>query len=215
MWWILKCCHIACLLFRQDYESYIKHYPISEARHRSELRTNPKYQAFMQKCSLDPRIRKRDLITFLSRPVTRLPRLCLVLEHILKLTQPDHPDLENLPLILSILNEFVKSTQPGIEAAESKVKFWNLCENLVYMKEEIIVCPVVSTCYLPSWVTIVQEMDLYDESRTFVHSAVLGRNAKSEVGHGWNDINVILLDNYRKLLFSTTNSTDGSLNQYY
>lgn len=60
----------------------------------------------------------------------------------LKLTQEDHPDLETLPLILSILNEFVKSTQPGIAAAESKVKFWNLCENLVYMKGEIIVSPM-------------------------------------------------------------------------
>lgn len=127
-----------------DYESYIKHYPLAEARHRSELKKNPQYQAFIQKCSLDPRIRKRDLITFLSRPVTRLPRLCLVLEHILKLTQQDHPDLENLPLILSILNEFVKSTQPGIAAAEGKVKFWSLCESLVYMRGEIIASRILS-----------------------------------------------------------------------
>ena len=135
--------HAACLLFCPDYELYIKHYPLAEGRHRSELRKNREYQAFIEKCAQDPRIRKRDLATFLSRPVTRLPRLCLVLEHILKLTQPDHPDLENLPLILSILNEFVKSTQPGIAAAESKVKFWELCEGLVYMKGEIIVRRVI------------------------------------------------------------------------
>lgn len=168
----------ACLLFRQDYESYIKHYPLAEARHRKELRKNGGYQEFIQKCSHDSRIRKRDLITFLSRPVTRLPRLALVLEHTLKLTQPEHPDLENLPLILSIFNDFVKSTQPGIEAAEGKVKFWNLCENLVYMKEEII------------------EMDMYDESRTLIYANQLGRHSRSEVGHGWLDLYVVLLDNY-------------------
>jgi hypothetical protein len=37
------------------------------------------------------------------------------------------------------LSDFIKSTQPGIAAAEDKVKFWNLCESLVYQKGEIIV----------------------------------------------------------------------------
>ena len=95
----------------------------------------------MQSITRDPRIRKRDLITFLSRPVTRIPRLNLLLEQTLKLTsgEADHSDLETLPLILSILKDCIKSTQPGIEAAESKVQFWGLCESLVFQKGEIIV----------------------------------------------------------------------------
>jgi hypothetical protein len=129
----------ATLLFRSEYESYIKHYPLAEARHRTELKRNRQYQAFIQSCSLDPRVRKRDLITFLSRPVTRLPRLSLVLEQIKKLTDEGHEDLDNVPLILGILSDFIRSTQPGIEAAESKVKFWSLCETLVYQKGEMIV----------------------------------------------------------------------------
>lgn len=103
----------------------------------------------MQRCSQDPRVRKRDLITFLSRPVTRLPRLNLILEHLHKLTDSNHPDSEDLPVILSILNDFLKSTQPGIEAAENKVKFWDLCESLVFNKGEIIVTyfsPSPSVC---------------------------------------------------------------------
>src|ERR1700729_2827304 len=116
--------------FRSSYEVYIKNYPLAESRHRKELSQNQDYVAFVQSVSQDPRIRKRDLITFLSRPVTRLPRLNLLLEQTLKLTggEADHPDLETLPLILSILKDCIKSTQPGIEAAESKVKFWALCE---------------------------------------------------------------------------------------
>jgi hypothetical protein len=66
-------------------------------------------------------VRKHDLATFLSRPVTRLPRLALVLEHLHKLTDDDHPDQETLPLTLTILSDFIKSTQPGIEAADLKV----------------------------------------------------------------------------------------------
>jgi len=130
---------VASLLWRNEYESYIKHYPLAEARHRAELKRNTSYQAFIQKCSHDPRIRKRDLITFLSRPVTRLPRLSLLLQQIQKFTDVEHPDVETLPLILTILSDFIKSTQPGIAAAEDKVKFWNLCESLVYQKGEIIV----------------------------------------------------------------------------
>lgn len=106
------------------------------------MKRNTAYQTFIHSAANDPRIRKRDLITFLSRPVTRLPRLNLLLEQILKLTDKeyDHPDLETLPIILGILSDCIKSTQPGIEAAESKVKFWALCESLVYQKGEIVVC---------------------------------------------------------------------------
>jgi hypothetical protein len=127
--------------FRTGYEVYIKNYPLAESHHRTELKRNPAYQHFIHSVANDPRIRKRDLITFLSRPVTRLPRLNLVLEQILKLTDKgfEHPDLETLPIILSILKDCIKSTQPGIESAESKVKFWALCESLVFQKGEIIV----------------------------------------------------------------------------
>lgn len=129
----------ACLQFRDDYEEYIKHYPLAEARHRAELKRNQDYQYFMQQQGQDPRVRKHDLATFLSRPVTRLPRLSLVLEHLLKLTDIDHPDYETIPIILNILSDFIKSTQPGIAAADSKAKFWDLCESLVFVKGEMIV----------------------------------------------------------------------------
>ncbi|KAG6889290.1 hypothetical protein C0992_005706 [Termitomyces sp. T32_za158] len=128
--------------FRPAYETYIKNYPLSESCHRTELKRNKAYREFMEAISLDPRMRKRDLITFISRPVTRLPRLNLMLEKILELTdkQHEHPDLETLPIILGVLGDLIKSTQPGIEAAESKVKYWELCESLLYRQGEIIVC---------------------------------------------------------------------------
>lgn len=126
------------------YESYIKHYPLSEARHRSEVKRNTQYQKFLQDASHNSRIRKRDLVTFLSRPVTRLPRMTLLLENVLKHTDVDHPDQESMPLLIGVLSDFVKSTQPGIEAAESKVKFWNVMENLVFRKGEIIVSDFLS-----------------------------------------------------------------------
>ncbi|KAF7964575.1 hypothetical protein HWV62_5482, partial [Athelia sp. TMB] len=71
---------------------------------------------------------------------------------------------------------------PGILAAESKVKFWDLGESLKYQKGEII------------------DMDFYDESRTLVYSGPLARRQRSETDwHGWNDYFVALLDNFRPI----------------
>ncbi|KAI0694624.1 hypothetical protein BC835DRAFT_1274268 [Cytidiella melzeri] len=171
-----------CLAFRSQYEQYIKHYPLAEAHHRKELRRNPKYQYFLSQCAQDPRVRKREFLIFLNRPMTRLPRMILMLDTIRKCTVLDHPDQEVLPMILGILHEFMKSTQPGIAAAEGKVKFWNLCETLAYQKGEII------------------DLDLYEESRTLLHEGTLARRYKGEVGYHWADLHVALLDNYLLLL---------------
>jgi hypothetical protein len=103
------------LAFQEDYESYIKvgypfktklwrssklswqHYPLAEARHRRELRRSEAYQAFLSETGKDPRVKKRDLITFISRPVTRLPRLNLILEQVQKYTPEGKP-----PYLLSV-----------------------------------------------------------------------------------------------------------------
>ncbi|KAJ6576436.1 hypothetical protein DFH09DRAFT_1276455 [Mycena vulgaris] len=165
--------------FRSSYEVYIKNYPLAESRHRKELKQNQDYQAFVQSVSTDPRIRKRDLTTFLSRPVTRLPRLNLVLEQILKLTDDGHPDKDTLPIILDILTSCIKSTQPGIEAAENKVKFWALCQSLVFQKGELI------------------DMDLYADTRNLVRLAPVSRWNRTETGlSAWADLTAALLDNF-------------------
>ncbi|KAJ7475856.1 hypothetical protein FB451DRAFT_1351235 [Mycena latifolia] len=177
--------------FRTSYEVYIKNYPLAESRHRKELSQNQDYQAFVQSASHDPRIRKRDLTTFLSRPVTRLPRLNLVLEQILKLTDEGHPDKDTLPIILDILTSCVKSTQPGIEAAENKVKFWALCQSLVFQKGELI------------------DMDLYVDTRTLVRLAPVSRWTRTETGlSSWADLTAALLDNFLVLTKEETRSNN-------
>ncbi|KAF4571140.1 hypothetical protein EYR36_008468 [Pleurotus pulmonarius] len=197
--------------FRDSYITYIKHYPIAESRHRRELKKNKSYATFIHAVTSASsssiailqklpaahlsRIRKRDLITFLSRPVTRLPRLNLLLGQILKLTEKgdyeDHPDLQTLPIILGIIGDCVKETQPGIEAAEAKVKFWALCENMVLRPGEIL------------------NMDLYDDNRTLVYEGTVARRGRSDAGFStWLDQNLALLDNY---LFINQEEKRGSV----
>jgi hypothetical protein len=127
--------------FRGAYEIYIKHFPVAESLHQKQLSSNKRYASFLESVSSDPRVKKRDMKIFLSRPVTRLPRLNLLLESMLKQTnkEHDHPDLDTLPLVLGILGDCIKATQPGIETAERRVKFMDLCEHLVPGKGEITV----------------------------------------------------------------------------
>ena len=130
---------LGALLFTPEYESYIKHSPLSLEHHGKELDQNPRYKEFIQRCSEDPRLRKRDFKTLVSRPITRLPRIQLILERIQKVTAADHPDLETIPIVLTVLRDFIKSSEPGIAAAEEKVKFGALHKSLVDPQGDITV----------------------------------------------------------------------------
>ena len=55
----------------------------------------------------------------------------------------------------------------------------------------------------------VQDMDLYNESRTLVYSGTLARRMRSDVGHAWVDLHVALLDNYRQ--FNPSDSPERPL----
>jgi hypothetical protein len=95
-----------------------------------------------------------------------------------------------MPLILGILSDFLKSTQPGIQAADARVKFLALGETLVFRKAEII---VRSFPRYRSGLTsfFLQDMDFYGENRTVAHEGTVGRKEKR-----WIDNSAKLLDHY-------------------
>lgn len=72
--------------------------------------------------------------------------------------------METMPLILGVLSDFIKSTQPGIESAENKVKFWGVAESLVYRTGEIIVSHIIPC----------REV-CFNETRTWISMMRVGR----------------------------------------
>jgi hypothetical protein len=64
-----------------------------------------------------------------------------MLETLLESTPSHHPDQEAIPTALGVIKRIVRSSQPGIESAESKVKLWDVAETLLFRKGEIIVRP--------------------------------------------------------------------------
>ncbi|WVQ78218.1 hypothetical protein IAT38_000301 [Cryptococcus sp. DSM 104549] len=161
------------------YEAYMKNYPFAEARVRRETTRNPAFRQFLASRNTASLTLRRDISVFLSRPVTRLPRILLILEALYKVTPEGHADREDLPAAREILQGVVRGTQPGIESAEAKIKIWNVAERLLFRKGEIV------------------ELDIADPKRMLVHMGYVFRRVRSETNwHGWQDLHAILLDNY-------------------
>ncbi|KIR26825.1 hypothetical protein I309_04203 [Cryptococcus deuterogattii LA55] len=161
------------------YEAYMKNYPFAEARVRRESVKNKEFSKFLESRNTASLTNRRDIFTFLSRPVTRLPRIILLLGELLKVTPKEHADKEDIPVLKEMLERVVKDTEHGIEAAAVKIKLWNIAERLLFKKGEIT------------------NLDISDPKRTFVHSGYVFRRIRSESNwHGWQDVYAILLDNY-------------------
>lgn len=150
------------------YEAYMKNYPFAEARVRRESVKNKEFRKFLESRNTASLTNRRDIFTFLSRPVTRLPRIILLLGELLKVTPKEHADKEDIPVLKEMLERVVKDTEHGIEAAAVKIKLWNIAERLLFKKGEIT------------------NLDISDPKRTFVHSGYVFRRIRSESNwHGW------------------------------
>jgi len=103
----------------------MKNFPFSETRIKRECRDNPLFAAFLQEKNTPELTGRRDIVSlilcpsdsahdqsvFLSRPISRLPRVLLLLEAIGRHTADDHPDHEEIPTVKSVLEAALKSTQ--------------------------------------------------------------------------------------------------------
>ncbi|KAJ3518484.1 hypothetical protein NMY22_g13650 [Coprinellus aureogranulatus] len=118
-------------------------------------------------------------------------------KEMLKRTDKDHghQDVDLLPIIRDIVSSCIKATQPGIETAEQKVKFWELCENIIFQRGEIT------------------DMDLYNKERHLVYMGPVWRKVRAENSFSsdkWQEATAHLLDNYF-ILTRDVKSPNGTL----
>lgn len=118
---------------------YFSKNPIALARHGAELKRNPRYATFIEQCLRDPRLLRNGFTHFLSRPVFRLPKAKMTLAKMKESTPEGHPDLDELPIVNDILHDFLKKSEEVVKVADAKVKFWEICEGLIYKPGEILV----------------------------------------------------------------------------
>lgn len=115
----------------------MKNYPFADARVRREAEKNVGFRQYLSERTTTEITRRRDIVSnmngsiqlgevmsapflskltleesvFLSRPVTRLPRVMLLIEALEKCTPADHPDRDELPMVHEVLNNVVKASQ--------------------------------------------------------------------------------------------------------
>ncbi|KIY43799.1 hypothetical protein FISHEDRAFT_52705 [Fistulina hepatica ATCC 64428] len=163
--------------FVSAYQRYLSSHPIAELHHRSQMDKNAQYRHFVDVFNENPRTAKRNLTIYLNRPITRLPRLTLVLETVLKCTPEGHEDLETIPTVISILSDCVRRSQPGISSSEDKANCWSISQSLIFRRGELI------------------DMNTSDPTRTLVRSGQVARKVEPSWST-WNDYLAVLFDNY-------------------
>ena len=101
----------------------MKHFPFAHSRVRREVERNTAFQAFLNERNTMELTRRRDLVSYrirgdaevqtvlLSRPITKLPRLQLLLKNLETFTPYEHPDREDIPMVLQILDRIILSSQ--------------------------------------------------------------------------------------------------------
>ncbi|KAJ4489046.1 CNH domain-containing protein [Lentinula lateritia] len=192
----------AALNWREAYMEYIPNYPIAAYTIDSEMRTNPAFKDFVQRCTRHPDAHRLDMKNFINRPIPRLLRYELLLKGILEETPVGpiaasnrqggsltssrganavHEDHSSIPQVLDVIRRLGKDTEPGVVNAKSKVELWKYNEGLVFKQGE--------------WI----DMDLLAESRSLIHSGKLLRQTDGLEWSGWTELYVLLFDNYMVL----------------
>lgn len=97
---------------------------------------NPFFSKFVDETERRKESRKLELNGYLTKPTTRLARYPLLLENVLKYTEPGNPDLENIPKALKMIRDFLSRVNDESGKAESRFNLKQLHENLRWKANE-------------------------------------------------------------------------------
>ncbi|KAF2076329.1 hypothetical protein CYY_002385 [Polysphondylium violaceum] len=92
----------------------------------SECEKNSNYNSFIQKCTEDPKTKKLDLRSYLIQPVQRITRYHMLLEEVLKHTDPSHPDYNDLQTSYSSMKKVTHDANDAIKQSENRQKVFEI-----------------------------------------------------------------------------------------
>ncbi|KYR01365.1 pleckstrin (PH) domain-containing protein [Tieghemostelium lacteum] len=105
----------------------------------------PAFMLFTQQCKTIPEVGKRDIQSFVSMPIQRIPRYVLLLRELLKFTVPGHSDHTNIELavkrmedIANLINRQMKEDETSKEVFLISQKLRPPIPNLVEPHRKII-----------------------------------------------------------------------------
>lgn len=102
----------------------------------NERSVNPVFAKFVDEIERRKESRKLELNGYLTKPTTRLARYPLLLENVLKYTEGDNPDTEDIPKVLSIIRDLLGRVNAESGKAENRFNLRRLHEQLRFRPNE-------------------------------------------------------------------------------
>jgi hypothetical protein len=101
-----------------------------------ERSINKDFARFVDEVERRRESRKLELNGYLTKPTTRLARYPLLLEQVLKYTEPDNPDKEDIPKVLTMIRDLLSRVNAESGKAENRFNLRRLHEQLKFRPNE-------------------------------------------------------------------------------
>ncbi|KAK4124890.1 CNH-domain-containing protein [Parathielavia appendiculata] len=102
----------------------------------NERSINKDFARFVDEVERRRESRKLELNGYLTKPTTRLARYPLLLENVLKYTEPDNPDKEDIPKVLTMIRDLLTRVNAESGKAENRFNLRRLHEQLRFRPNE-------------------------------------------------------------------------------
>ncbi|KAL2262251.1 hypothetical protein VTK26DRAFT_2001 [Humicola hyalothermophila] len=102
----------------------------------NERSINKDFSRFVDEVERRRESRKLELNGYLTKPTTRLARYPLLLENVLKYTEPDNPDKEDIPKVLTMIRDLLSRVNAESGKAENRFNLRRLHEQLKFRPNE-------------------------------------------------------------------------------
>ncbi|KAL2130784.1 hypothetical protein VTI74DRAFT_5945 [Chaetomium olivicolor] len=102
----------------------------------NERSINKDFARFVEEVERRRESRKLELNGYLTKPTTRLARYPLLLENVLKYTEPDNPDKEDIPKVLTMIRDLLSRVNAESGKAENRFNLRRLHEQLKFRPGE-------------------------------------------------------------------------------
>ncbi|XP_074049578.1 rho guanine nucleotide exchange factor 5-like isoform X2 [Macrotis lagotis] len=116
--------------FRRVYLPYVTNQTYQERTFQSLLNTNNNFREVLEKLESDPICQRLSLKSFLILPFQRITRLKLLLQNILKRTQPGSPEEAEATEAHHVLEELIRDCNNNVQRMR-----WT--EELIYLSQKI------------------------------------------------------------------------------
>ncbi|CAG8958638.1 hypothetical protein HYFRA_00009955 [Hymenoscyphus fraxineus] len=124
----------------------------------NERSLNPFFAKFVDETERRKESRKLELNGYLTKPTTRLARYPLLLENVLKYTEPGNPDKDDIPVAMKMIRDLLSRVNAESGKAENRFNLKRLHEQLRFRPNERV------------------DLKLTDEKRELIYKGTLKKS---------------------------------------